>query len=111
MHSDGIVTADDIARARAELRRDGLAAGMDALQQTEPAVFGFVLEMAHCVAGRLALFEVRPQTVRETADELLVTALTCLIALRMAHARLWAGKYGGDAAGGSPPLDSDDIPF
>lgn len=89
MQTDGIVTADDLAQARADLRRDGTNKVMETLQQTEPELFAFVLTATHCVAGRLALFCVPQRLVRDTADDVLETILTCLLAVRQSHARLW----------------------
>jgi hypothetical protein len=62
---------------------------MDTLSQTEPELFGFILTASHCVAGRLALFSVNNPAVRDTADDMLETVLTVLIALRQSHASLW----------------------
>jgi len=89
MPTDAIVTADDLSQARAQLRADGLEKIMDTLSQTEPELFGFILTASHCVAGRLALFAVNNRAVRDTADDMLETVLTVLIALRQSHARLW----------------------
>lgn len=89
MQTDAIVTADDLAQARAQLRRDGTCKVMDTLQQTEPELYSFVLTASHCVAGRLALFCVPQRPVRDTADDLLETVLTCLLAVRESHGRLW----------------------
>ncbi|HEY8668169.1 MAG TPA: hypothetical protein VIL86_16090 [Tepidisphaeraceae bacterium] len=89
MPSDAIVTADDLTQARAQIRREGTAQIMDCLQQIEPELYEFVLNASHCVAGRLALFSVPQRPVRETADDLLETVLTCLLAMRQSHARLW----------------------
>lgn len=89
MPSDAVVTAADLTRARGELRRDGIAPLMDALEQTQPEMFDFILRASHCVAGRLALMGVAPPSVREAADDLLDTVLTCLVAMRQSHARAW----------------------
>jgi hypothetical protein len=102
MQTDAIVTADDLAQARAELRRDGTSKVMDTLQQTEPELFAFVLTATHCVAGRLALFCLPQRPMRDTADDLLETVLTCLLAVRQSHGRLWESAQNED--------DSD-VPF
>jgi hypothetical protein len=89
METDAIVTADDLGKARAQLRAEGLEKMMDTLGQTEPELFGFILTASHCVAGRLALFAVENHAVRDTAADMLETVLTVLIALRQSHGRLW----------------------
>lgn len=89
MQTDAIVTADDLTQARSQLRQDGMGKVMETLQQTEPELFAFVLNASHCVAGRLALFCFPQRPVRDTADDLLETVLTCLLAVRKSHARLW----------------------
>lgn len=89
MATDAIITADDLAKARGQIRSDGLAKTMDTLQRTEPELYDFVMTAAQSVAGRLALFEVQQRTVRATADDVLETVLTCLLAARASHVRLW----------------------
>jgi hypothetical protein len=126
MHTDAIVTDDDIQRARLRVRHEGLRTIMRTFSQTEPALHRFIQCAAYSMAGRLALFEHDPPMedkdfiVRETADELLDAVLVSLLALRAAQKRLWKLEHepgpceacGGD---GPPttdqPLDYDDLPF
>ncbi len=52
-------------------------------------MFGFTWTASHRVAGRLALFAVENRAVRDTADDMLETVLTVLMAMRQSHGRLW----------------------
>ncbi len=77
-----VITAEDLASARAKLRAETVGMTMDALSESEPELFGFIMASINCVAGRLALFDTPNSAVRETADEMLELVLTCLLADR-----------------------------
>jgi hypothetical protein len=125
MRTDAIVTDHDIQSARLRVRREGIGPLMTMLRQTEPALHGYIQCAAHCMAGRMALFEHDPPLedqdyiVRETADELLETVLVSLLALRSAQARLWRIKPDLRVRSGrkddppttDTPLDLDNLPF
>ncbi len=84
---------------------------MEGLQQTEPVLFGYILAAAHCVAGRLALGETRPDLVRQTADDLLELALTCVLSLRAGQARLWERQVDDVPPAPEPDFDVNNPPF
>jgi len=109
--TDAIITTADLVAAQAQLSHDGVPTTMDTLQRTEPALFGYLLTAAHCVAGRLALGETRPALVRQTADDLLEVGLTCLLALRAGHARLWEKQADDAPPAPQPDFDPDNPPF
>ena len=95
MPSNTIVTADDLARARSQVRREGTAQVMDCLQQIEPELYKFIAKASRCDPPRLGWFNHPQRRVRGTAaDDLLETVLTCLLAVRQSHARL--SKPDGD---------------
>ena len=77
-----VITAEDLASARARLRAESVPLTMDALSESEPALFGFIMTSINCVAGRLSLFDTPNAAVRETAEEMLELVLTCLLAER-----------------------------
>jgi hypothetical protein len=99
MNSDAIITVDDITTARRRIDDDTLGKTVDTLLETEPELYGYIMAAIHAMAGRLALFRVDNDVLRHTADEALELVLTCLIANRMSHDRLWS-----DAG---PTTDSD----
>jgi hypothetical protein len=126
MNTDAIVTDHDIQSARLRVRREGIGPLMTMLRQTEPALHGYIQCAAHCMAGRMALFEQDPPLddkdyiIRESADELLETVLVSLLALRAAQARLWRitpdlrrrnVRRGDDPPTTDTPLDLDNLPF
>jgi hypothetical protein len=89
MSTDAIITADDLIAARSRVRADSVGKTMDTLSKTEPELFGFIMTSIHATAGRLALFDVSNPIIRDTADEMLDLLLTCLLANRLSHERLW----------------------
>jgi hypothetical protein len=62
------------------------------------------------VAGRLALRETRAELVRQTADDLLELALTCVLSLRAGQARLW-DRHVDDLPPAPAPDDYSNPPF
>ena len=88
MPNDAIVTADDLARARSQVRREGTAQLMDGLEQIEPELHKFILKASRCNVRRLGWFTHPQRQVRGTADDLLEAVLICLVALRQRHARV-----------------------
>ena len=102
MPSNAIVTADDLARARSQVRREGTAQVMDCLQQIEPELCKFILKASRSDARRLGWFNHPPRPLRGAADDLLETVLTCLLAVRQSQARL--SESGQDRDDSDPPF-------
>jgi hypothetical protein len=109
--TDAIITTNDLVAAQTQLSTDGLPKTMDTLRQTEPVLFGFLLTAAQCVAGRLALGKAPSYMVRQTADELLELALTCVIALGASHARLWEQHMDDTPPAAGKDNNVGDLPF
>lgn len=102
MPSNAIVTADDLARARSQVRREGTAQLMDCLQQIEPELYKFILKASRSDVVRCGWFNHPQRRVRGTADDLLETVLTCLLAVRQSQARL--SESGQDRDDSDPPF-------
>lgn len=110
--SDGIVSVDDLMRARDEVHRHGIEQSSAALAQIEPELSGFITAAVQCAAGQLLMADVDPNLARSTAEGALGAMLTCVEALRRAQRRLWDAM--DDPPNPTAPQakdDADDLPF
>lgn len=90
MMTDATVTASDVAQARARVREEGFSTLVETIGQTEPELYDLIVSAGQKIAGKLMLTGTPSTMCRESADDLVETALIVFLSLQQSHARLWS---------------------
>jgi hypothetical protein len=90
MHTDATVNVDDVAQARARVREEGFSNLVEMIGQTEPQLYELIVSAGQKNAGKLTLTGTPGTMCRESADDLVETALIVFLSLQQSHARLWS---------------------
>jgi hypothetical protein len=98
--SDSTVTARDVLRAVADVRRRGPWPALEDLEHREPDLAEFVLEDLTALHDGLRAAGVHPRKARRLVRRCQAMAAVIILSLRDAHARLWADEPPGGDSGG-----------
>jgi hypothetical protein len=90
MPSDQTVTARDVLRALAEVRRRGNRAALEELEQQEPDLCEFLLEEVTALHHDVLASGASPRKVRGLSRRIETLAVVLVVSLRQAHLRLWS---------------------
>jgi hypothetical protein len=93
----GTITTRDLADAMDCVRAQTAARSIQAVEQDEPELYGFIMAAIHCVSGRLALVDVPNSVIQENATEVLELVTACLLVTRIGVEREIKGKTNGKA--------------
>ena len=105
MASDQLVTARDVLRAVAEVRRVGRGAVLRDWERREPDLAEHLMEGLSDLHRLVLALAAHPRQERRLMRQIEALALVLLTALRRAQLRLWDQADGADAAmdGAKPP--------
>lgn len=109
--SDTTVTARDVLRAVADVRRRGTWAALEDLEHRERDLAEFVLEELTALHHDLLASGANPRKARRLARRTQALAAVIILSLRDAHARLWGdGPTGGGEGSGHEDEQGPDGP-
>lgn len=89
MASDQLVSAKDILLALAEVRRRGIDALLQELEQREPDLAEHLMEEATSLHTRISRLACKPRTLRRLSRRIETLALVLVVSLQKAQLRLW----------------------
>jgi hypothetical protein len=95
MASDQQVSARDVLRALARLRRQGIDEAMRELEALEPDLASFVMEEFSLVYRDLLALGGSPKRSRRAQRRVQDLVVVSVLALREAHHRLWQASTAG----------------
>jgi hypothetical protein len=109
--SDSTVTARDVLRAVADVRRRGSSrAALEDLEHREPDLAEFVLEELTALYHDVLASGANPRKTRRLFRRFQTLAAVIILSLREAHARLWVDEAGGGGANGADRAKGRDEP-
>src|SRR4051812_12827848 len=89
MPSDQTVTARDVLRALADVRRRGTGPALAEFEQLEPDLAEFLIEEVTAIHHDVAAIGARARRVRALTERVETLAVVLVRSLRQAHLRLW----------------------
>jgi hypothetical protein len=109
MPSDQTVTARDVLRALADVRRRGTRSALAEFEQLEPDLAEFLIEEVTAIHHDVAATGARARRLRALTERVETLVIVLVQSLRQAHLRLWGETPANPAtdAAGTPGTPGD----